>query len=171
MKPRIGRTVTVTALCLETHNPEETMSAGKVLGGFLQAGDTVALMGELGAGKTVMTKGIAAGLGVEDIDSVTSPTYKVLNQYKGRLLLNHFDAYRLEGPGDFVDIGGEDLLSGNAVSVIEWGERIGNVLPRLAITVKIIVFSEKARRLEFFFDKNRIGLAEALTAISGTGGV
>lgn len=160
-----------TALCVETHSPEETMSAGRVLGSFLQAGDVVALVGELGAGKTVMTKGIAAGLGVEDIDSVTSPTYKVLNQYKGRLLLNHFDAYRLEGPGDFADIGGEELLSSNAVSVIEWGERIGNVLPRLAITVKIYVLSEKTRRLEFLFDKDRTGLAGALEAISNGGEV
>ena len=156
-------------LRVETGSPKETEALGRALGGLLCVGDIVALVGELGAGKTILTKGIAAGLGVENTDLVTSPTYKVLNQYKGRVQVNHFDAYRLEGPGDFADVGGEDLLSENAVSVIEWAERTGNVLPRRAITVRIQVLSEQRRKFEFHLDSNRAELTQALAAVRSSG--
>jgi tRNA threonylcarbamoyladenosine biosynthesis protein TsaE len=159
--------VSKAVFCVETGSPVETQSTGRILGRFLVKGDVVALVGELGAGKTILAKGIATALGVDDADSVTSPTYKVLNQYEGRVLLNHIDAYRLGGAGDFVDIGGEDLLSEDAVSVIEWADRIGNALPRSAILVKIHVLPGTGRRLEFFFDKNKTELAKALAAIPG----
>jgi len=165
----VDQPVSKAVFRVETGSPEETQSTGRTLGRFLLEGDVVALVGELGAGKTVLTKGIAEALGVESADSVTSPTYKVLNQYEGRVLLNHIDAYRLEGEGDFVDIGGEDLLSEDAVCVIEWADKIGDTLPRRAIQVKIDVVSETGRRLEFSFDEDRAELAEALAEVSGSG--
>lgn len=152
---------------VETHNTEETEALGRILGSILRPGDVMALMGELGAGKTVLSKGIASGLGVENTDSVTSPTYKILNQYEGRLLMNHFDAYRLEGADDFADAGGEDLILKGAVSVIEWAERLGNVLPRHTIMVRIHVLSSSKRKLEFTFDDSRTELIKALGVVSG----
>jgi tRNA threonylcarbamoyladenosine biosynthesis protein TsaE len=148
---------------LVTNSPEETISIARTLGDFLRPGDVVALIGELGSGKTVFTKGIAAGLGYDEIDLVTSPTYKILNQYKGRVNINHFDAYRLEGPGDFSDIGGCDLLNNNAVSIIEWAERIADALPLWKIDIYLRVQSGSTREIEFVFPENRKHLAAVLT--------
>ena len=145
---------------LTSNSPQETVKAGKRLGILLKAGDVVALTGELGAGKTVFTKGIAAGLGFEDSDSVTSPTYKILNRYEGRVIINHLDAYRLAGPGDFSDIGGDDLLGGDAVCIIEWAQRIKTVLPSHTVSVDIQVLSAAARKLELVIPEKRRDLAE-----------
>jgi tRNA threonylcarbamoyladenosine biosynthesis protein TsaE len=133
---------------LQTNSPEETASAGEIIGESLLPGDVVALTGELGSGKTVLTKGIAVGLGFPSGDSVTSPTYKLLNQYKGRVMINHFDAYRLKGASDFMDAGGEELLGTDSVCIVEWAERIMEALPEDALKVFIRVLSNSKRQLE-----------------------
>jgi len=97
------------------------------LSSMLGKGDVVALNGPLGAGKTCFTKGIAEGLGIEE--ELTSPSYAIVSEYEclaggERLLFYHIDAYRLEGNDDFSAIGGEDIVYGNGISVIEWGDRI-----------------------------------------------
>jgi tRNA threonylcarbamoyladenosine biosynthesis protein TsaE len=148
---------------LVTNSPEETLAAGKLLGGALSPGDVVALTGELGSGKTVLAKGITAGLGFDRSDLVTSPTYKMLNQYKGRVRINHFDAYRLRGPADFADVGGEDLLTGGSVSIIEWAERIAGALPPQTITILLRVVSKTKREIEFVLPESRKGLIATLT--------
>ncbi len=151
---------------LASNSAGETIAAGVALGSVLGPGDVVALTGELGSGKTVFTKGVAAGLGFELSNLVTSPTYKVLNQYQGRVTINHFDAYRLNGPGDFADIGGDDLLGGTSVSVIEWAERVAQVLPPWTVTVVIQVLSSSGRELEITFPESRKELAGVFAGLS-----
>lgn len=148
---------TVTRTLISS-NVSQTVAIGKRLGKALKPGDVVALTGELGSGKTVLTKGLAAGLGFEQQDEVRSPSYKLLNQYAGCVIINHFDAYRLKGAGDFADIGGEDLLGRHSVSIIEWARRIAQALPERTIWISIKVLSESRRRLEFSLPEQRAEL-------------
>lgn len=148
----------------------QTIAIGETFGRQLEAGDIVGLTGELGAGKTVLTKGIAAGLGFRESDMVTSPTYKILNRYEGRVTINHFDAYRLDGPGDFADAGGEDLLSGGSVCVIEWAEQIAEALPANTIRIYISVLTESDREFLFDLPVCRAHLQAVLAEMTGQGG-
>ena len=105
-----------------THATDETIALGERLGAQLRPGDVLVLTGDLGAGKTQLTKGIAAGMGIED--DVTSPTFNILMVYDGgELPLYHFDLYRLDDPDQLEDTGLYDLLDGDGVCVIEWGEQ------------------------------------------------
>lgn len=109
-----------------SNSPAETEKLGQELAPLLEKGDVISLEGELGAGKTIFIKGIAAGLGIKD--AVTSPTFIILRQYDNRLQLNHFDAYRVSEK-EFADLGYRDFFYSHAVSIIEWGDRIKNLLP------------------------------------------
>lgn len=105
-----------------THDSEQTMALGRRLGALLDAGDVLVLTGDLGAGKTQLTKGIAAGMGIDD--DVTSPTFNILMVYEGaERPLYHVDLYRLDNRDQLEDIGLYDLLEGEGPCVIEWGER------------------------------------------------
>jgi tRNA threonylcarbamoyladenosine biosynthesis protein TsaE len=119
------RTLDIVSRCAE-----DTLRLGEVLGRCLQAGDVVALVGELGSGKTCMTQGIARGLGVPPGYPVTSPTFTLINEYPGTLALYHLDIYRLTGPIDLEDLGYEEYFYGDGVVVIEWAEKIEELLPR-----------------------------------------
>ena len=108
-----------------THGQDETIALGRRLGALLDEGDVLVLTGDLGAGKTQLTKGIADGLGVED--DVTSPTFNILMVYEGaKMPLYHFDLYRLEDAGQLEDTGLYDLLGGDGPCVIEWGEQFAS---------------------------------------------
>ncbi len=110
-----------------TRSAEETIALGRRLGELLDEGDVLVLTGDLGAGKTQLTKGIAAGMGVED--DVTSPTFTIQMVYEGRELpLYHFDLYRLEDPDQLDDTGLFDVLGGDGPCVIEWGEQFAGQL-------------------------------------------
>lgn len=109
------------------HSPEETRTAGRLLGSLLLPGDVVTLSGELGAGKTTFAQGVAAGLGVTE--PVTSPTFALMQEYVGRALLRHLDLYRLHNPSRLEELGWEELFSGDAVVLIEWPERAAGSLP------------------------------------------
>src|SRR5512140_946920 len=112
-------------IVLFSNGPSETFRIGWILGEILKKGDCVALTGELGAGKTCLTQGIAQGMGVPDCYAVTSPTFTLVNEYPGRnALLYHLDVYRLTGPADLQELGYEEYLLGNGVMVIEWAEKI-----------------------------------------------
>jgi tRNA threonylcarbamoyladenosine biosynthesis protein TsaE len=115
---------------------EETIAFGEALGRVLDIGVTVTLDGELGAGKTHLTKGIAAGLGVEHPERVNSPTFVLLQVYHGRCPLYHFDCYRLNDPGEFLELGYEEFLE-EGICVIEWAERVSDHLlePRIEVTL------------------------------------
>lgn len=127
-----------------THSAEETAELGKMLGKLLQRGDVLCLGGNLGTGKTAFTGGIAAALGVDGY--ITSPTFTLVNEYKGRIPLYHFDVYRIADPEEMFEIGFEEYLDGGGVVVIEWAERIQGVIPREYIRVEI------AKELEISLD-------------------
>ena len=110
-----------------THDAGETHALGQRLGALLRAGDVVVLDGELGTGKTVVAKGIAVALGITD--PVVSPTFTVVREYDASLPLVHVDVYRLDHLQELHDLGFDDLVGGEAVTVVEWGERVSAVLP------------------------------------------
>src|SRR2546425_3609147 len=115
--------------------PEETEGAGERLGRTLGPGDVVALTGELGAGKTCFVQGIARGVGVTT--RPTSPTFVLVNEYRGRLPVHHVDAYRTNSVTELADLGLEEMIDGDAVTVIEWAEKAGPLLPKRTIHVHI----------------------------------
>ena len=110
-----------------THSPEETEKVGIALGKILPPGTVLAYEGDLGAGKTAFTRGLAKGLGCADL--VTSPTYTIVNEYlSGRLPLFHFDMYRLTSAEDLWDIGWEDYLERGGICAVEWSENVSQAL-------------------------------------------
>src|SRR2546426_11378047 len=112
---------------LTTTSPEATDAAGERLGATLGPGDVVALSGELGAGKTVFVQGIVRALGVAT--GATSPTFVLVNEYRGRLPVHHVDAYRTESLAELLDLGLPELMDGDGVTVIEWAERLRPLRP------------------------------------------
>ena len=118
-----------------THSPEQTEAVGAALGKELKPGTVIAYQGDLGAGKTAFTRGLAKGLGAEDM--VTSPTYTIVNEYlSGRMPLFHFDMYRLASSDDLWDIGWEDYLERGGVCAVEWSENVADAMEN-AISVRI----------------------------------
>ena len=121
---------------LLSHSPDETEAVGARLAEALTPGSVVAFTGDLGAGKTAFTRGLARGLGVTD--RVTSPTFTIVNEYLGgRLPLFHFDMYRLASSGELFDIGWEDYLARGGVCAVEWSENVADALEPDAIRVDI----------------------------------
>lgn len=112
---------------ITTHSADETQALGKKLAESLRPGDVIAYFGDLGAGKTAFTRGVAEGLGVSE--QVTSPTYTIVNEYlSGRLPLFHFDMYRLGSSDELFDIGWEDYLARGGVCAVEWSENVEDAL-------------------------------------------
>lgn len=111
---------------LISHSEKETTRLGTLLGEHLVAGDVVCLDGDLGTGKTAFAKGIAAGLGVKE--PITSPTFTLVNTYHGRLILHHFDIYRVDDLEELFAIGFEEYMDGEAVTLIEWAEKLDTPL-------------------------------------------
>jgi len=128
-----------------TTSPAETEAVGTALGRILPAGTVLAYRGDLGAGKTAFTRGLAKGLGCTDL--VTSPTYTIVNEYlSGRLPLFHFDMYRLRSSDDLWDIGWEDYLDRNGICAVEWSENVEDAMDS-AIRVTIEKLGEDTRRI------------------------
>ena len=128
-----------------THSPEETEKIGEALAKSLQPGTILAYRGDLGAGKTAFTRGLARGLGCKE--TVTSPTYTIVNEYLGgRLPLFHFDMYRLASSDDLWDIGWEDYLEREGVCAVEWSENVQDAMEN-AVTVTIEKLGETTRRI------------------------
>lgn len=123
----------------------DTITLGKSIARSLGAGDIVCLVGQLGAGKSVLARGIVKGLGVRQA-RITSPTFILVNQYAGsRLTVNHFDLYRLSDSSDIAHMGYEEYIYGDGVSVIEWADRLGTLMPSDYVKVRIVIKSEHAR--------------------------
>lgn len=129
-----------------TRSPEDTLALGERLGRAARPGDVLALIGDLGAGKTVLTKGIAVGLDI-DRDDVTSPTFVLMKQHHGRLTLFHFDAYRLGSADEILDIGAQEAFDARGVSVVEWADRVTDALPPDRVDIHLEVAGETARRI------------------------
>lgn len=130
-----------------TNSPEQTEAIGQKMAAFLRPGDVIAFYGDLGAGKTAFTRGLAGGLEISD--RITSPTYTIVNEYPdGRLPLFHFDMYRLHDADDLFDIGWEDYLARGGVCAVEWSENVEEALSG-AIRVKITrADGENERKIE-----------------------
>lgn len=123
-------------MIFEINSVEQTTQLGINLGRLLNAGDIVCLTGDLGTGKTHITKGIAKGLDIDD--NITSPTFTIVNEYdSGRLKLNHFDVYRVSDPDEVYAIGFDDYIFSDAVSVIEWANYIEEILPEDLLHIRL----------------------------------
>lgn len=131
---------------LTSGSPKATQRLGSCLAPLLAAGDVIVLSGDLGAGKTCFTQGLAQGLGCTD--HVTSPTFVILHQLGGRLPLYHFDLYRIETVREFLELGLEEILYGNGVCVLEWGDKFGGELPSDRLALSFNFESDTARRIE-----------------------
>jgi tRNA threonylcarbamoyladenosine biosynthesis protein TsaE len=127
---------------------EETMDIGAKFAKGLKRGDCVALIGDLGAGKTVFTKGVARGIGVKDARYVNSPTFVIIKEYEGRLPLYHFDLYRLDSHSGFDDMNYEEYFYGDGVTVIEWADKINGLLPDRYWEVRLTVVDKNKRMVE-----------------------
>ena len=128
-----------------TNSPEETEKIGAALGNILPAGTILAYEGDLGAGKTAFTRGLARGLGCGD--TVTSPTYTIVNEYlSGRMPLFHFDMYRLQSSDDLFDIGWEDYLERGGICAVEWSENVADAMEN-AIRIRIEKTGDESRKI------------------------
>ncbi len=127
---------------------EETMEIGAKFAKGLKKGDCVALIGDLGTGKTVFTKGVAKGLGVKNARYVNSPTFVIIKEYEGLLPLYHFDLYRLDGHSGFDDMNYEEYFYGDGVTVIEWADKVRDILPKKYWKVDLAVAGKNRRKIE-----------------------
>ncbi|MCF6156787.1 MAG: tRNA (adenosine(37)-N6)-threonylcarbamoyltransferase complex ATPase subunit type 1 TsaE [Candidatus Brocadia sp.] len=140
-------TVKEKILTFKSAGVEETMRFGKKLGMLLAPGDVVALVGELGAGKTTLVKGIVLGLGVTDRRAVKSPTFSLVQRYEGRIPIYHFDAYRLEDTQEMLDIGSDEMIYGNGVAIVEWADKVSGCLPKEYLELTLTAVSENERNI------------------------
>lgn len=133
-----------------SHSPSDTLKLGEKIGRNLRGGSVIALIGELGCGKTLLTRGITTGLGVP-LRQVNSPTFVLVNEYNGRLPIFHMDLYRLGDAVDVVDIGLLDYLARaeSGVIIIEWAEKILSLLPDEYLKIEFEILSARKRRISF----------------------
>jgi tRNA threonylcarbamoyladenosine biosynthesis protein TsaE len=129
-----------------SNSPAQTLAIARALGDALRPGDVVALTGDLGAGKTLFCKGAGEALGVPP-DRIVSPTFTIVTEHKGRVPLLHIDAYRLETPQAAEEIGMRDLLSGDGVCLVEWAEKIAELLPTDCIQVTFFILGDDRREI------------------------
>jgi tRNA threonylcarbamoyladenosine biosynthesis protein TsaE len=131
---------------IATSSREQTQELGRLLAALLLPGDVLLLSGDLGAGKTQLTKGIAEGLGVAE--PVTSPTFNILLVHEGRLTLNHFDLYRLDAAEQLDDLDYWGVLESGGVAVVEWGDRFPDALPDGAVQIALRITGDDDRVLD-----------------------
>ncbi len=133
-------------MTIKTHTPLETEELGRRIGEKLRKGDVVSLRGSLGAGKTVMAKGIARSLGIGE--AIVSPTFTLVQEYDGREKLYHLDIYRLSGEDEFESMGGEEFLYPDGITLIEWSEKIDSMLPDTTVFISITINDDLSRTIE-----------------------
>ena len=121
----------------KTESPEETQALGEKIGKTLKGGDVIALVGDLGTGKTCLTQGIARGAGIASNEIVSSPSYILINEYNGKLPIYHIDLYRLENKEEIAELGLSEYVEGDGICIIEWAERMADALPDTCIKIHI----------------------------------
>ena len=146
---------------ITTSSAKETQGLAASLSAFLVAGDVMSLCGDLGAGKTCFTQGLARSLGIRE--RITSPTFNLIKEYKNTLPLYHFDIYRLNTPDELYDLGYEEYFFGDGITVIEWGDKILSLLPEAYLRIEFkrltddnareLVISYKGARWEKVVEK------------------
>ena len=138
--------MSTATLKIATKSPEDTQELGRRLGELAQPGDIYVLTGKLGAGKTTLTQGIARGLGTKE--NAMSPSFVLIHELKGRLPLYHIDLYRLDKIEEISALGLDDYLFGDGVSVVEWGEKAGDILPDESLSIEIEYLDGDERSIE-----------------------
>ncbi|MYF98810.1 tRNA (adenosine(37)-N6)-threonylcarbamoyltransferase complex ATPase subunit type 1 TsaE [Candidatus Poribacteria bacterium] len=131
-----------------TESPDETQALGEKLGNRLKPGDVIALIGDLGTGKTCLTQGIARGVGIAPNEVVSSPSYILINEYKGKIPIYHIDLYRLETAAEISELGLGEYIESDGICIIEWAERMGDELPDTCITIHISWKDENTRSIK-----------------------
>ena len=121
----------------KSESPEETQALGEKLGKTLTQGDVIALIGDLGTGKTCLTQGIARGIGTAPDEVVSSPSYILINEYNGKVPIYHIDLYRLENSEEIAELGLSEYMEGDGICIIEWAERMADALPDTCIKIHI----------------------------------
>ncbi len=121
------------------------MALGSWIGARLWPGLTIGLVGQLGTGKTALVQGMAKGNGLSDDQHVTSPTFTLINEYAGRVLVYHLDTYRLATPGELAALGFDEMTAGDAVVVVEWADRVHSILPDEMMWIEITSTGERSR--------------------------
>ena len=132
------------------YSENETMKLAQSFSKFLRSGDIICLMGDLGAGKTTFIKGVAKGLNINP-NIVSSPTYVLMNEYKGKFPLYHFDLYRLNDMQEIIDIGYDEFLYGQGVSALEWAEHLKGLMPKQYLQVKIDHLKPAGRKIRLSY--------------------
>ncbi|MFA6146723.1 MAG: tRNA (adenosine(37)-N6)-threonylcarbamoyltransferase complex ATPase subunit type 1 TsaE [bacterium] len=133
-------------LQITSNSPDDTLEIARALGAALRPGDVVALTGDLGAGKTLFCKGVGEALGIPP-DRIVSPTFTIVTEHVGTVPLTHIDAYRLSGAREADEIGMRELLSGDGVCLVEWAEKIAELLPTDCIQVTFTISGDDRREL------------------------
>ena len=137
----------MTTKIFRTRTPAETQTIGEEIGKQLRQGDLVALIGDLGTGKTCLTQGIARGVGVYPNQIVNSPSYTLINEYAGKITIYHIDLYRLQNHDELLDLGLDEYMEGNGICIIEWAEKLGSL--KISHTkIQITWLSEMTREIE-----------------------
>ena len=133
-------------------SPETTFDFGKKLGSICEPGDVICLAGDLGAGKTTMAQAIAAGSGVDESEYVNSPTFAIVHEYSGRIPIYHMDFYRLGSSEDVAALGLDDYFYGDGLTLIEWFERAGDLLPESVLIIELHYADESSREITLHSD-------------------
>ena len=135
-------------MVLHTTSAKQTLRIGELLGKRLLPGDVIALVGDLGAGKTCFIRGVARGAGVKDSAGVSSPSFTLIQEYAGRIPFYHIDLYRLESEDEAEELGLDEVMRGGGITAIEWAEKIPSLLPEAFLRVRIHPTGTKTRTLE-----------------------
>jgi tRNA threonylcarbamoyladenosine biosynthesis protein TsaE len=144
-----------------SHSPEETQSIGRILGEYSAAGDVILLIGELGAGKTCLTQGILNGLGSTEL--ARSPTFVLIAEHEGRIPLYHMDLYRVGAVAQAEDLGIDEYLEGDGLTVVEWADNVPGLFSDEALKIRLDSVSESERRLMFADPSNKFtGVLEVI---------
>ena len=128
----------------KTESPDETQALGEKLGETLKQGAVIALIGDLGTGKTCLTQGIARGVGIASGEIVSSPSYILINEYNGTIPIYHIDLYRLENSEEIAELGLSEYVEGDGICIIEWAERMADDLPDTCIKIHITLAETNA---------------------------
>lgn len=135
-------------MVIQTRSTLETIRIGKRIGRLLKVGDVVALVGELGAGKTQLIKGLAAGVGIGNPTYISSPSFTLINEYPGKIPFYHIDLFRLEREKEAEELGLEDYFQGGGITAIEWADKIPSLLPKEMLLIHIVYTGKNTRSIE-----------------------
>ena len=135
-------------MVIQTKSASETIRVGKGIGSRLRSGDVVALVGELGAGKTQLIKGLAAGVGMRNSTYISSPSFTLINEYPGKIPFYHIDLFRLEREKEAEELGLEDYFQGGGITAIEWADKIPSLLPKEMLFIHIAYAGKNTRSIE-----------------------